>query len=182
MDHPRSRGVYRTTGRGRPAAEGSSPLARGLRSSNTWIPLERRIIPARAGFTTSPSTTSRRRRDHPRSRGVYSSVVALTLRGVGSSPLARGLRHDGRRQRGGDGIIPARAGFTRGPPGPRPRSEDHPRSRGVYPLADPLGGDPAGSSPLARGLHPLIGQGGSHIRIIPARAGFTSATGPDDSA
>ena len=35
--------------------------------------------------------------------------------------------------------------------------------------------DPNGSSPLARGLHPFPGQGGSEIRIIPARAGFTLA-------
>ena len=74
----------------------------------------------------------------------------------GSSPLARGLRAQGHRVAGDDGIIPARAGFTR-----------------------PCTATPApcgGSSPLARGLpineipHPT-GAG-----IIPARAGFTCPT------
>ena len=94
---------------------------------------------------------------------------------AGSSPLARGLRlprgHDDERE----GIIPARAGFTR--PrwcGPVPRP-DHPRSRGVYVRACVDDGQPGGSSPLARGL-----PGRSRPRwcgpgIIPARAGFTTA-------
>ena len=53
-------------------------------------------------------------------------------------------------------------------------SEDHPRSRGVYPPSsrDHLG--VAGSSPLARGL-PIHERHGSAIGgIIPARAGFTA--------
>ena len=50
-DHPRSRGVYV-----RPAARpvawaGSSPLARGLLENLIRIPVNARIIPARAGFT-----------------------------------------------------------------------------------------------------------------------------------
>ena len=98
------------------------------------------------------------------------------MRGVvamGSSPLARGLLRritiDYRTRR----IIPARAGFTILRPPRMRRLQDHPRSRGVYHPAPPHVRRPEGSSPLARGLHPLIGQGGSHIRIIPARAGFT---------
>ena len=52
--------------------------------------------------------------------------------GLGSSPLARGLRMSRSLAEIISGIIPARAGFTRrsreasGEPG------DHPRSRGVY--------------------------------------------------
>ena len=55
-------------------------------------------------------------------------------------------------------------------------AEDHPRSRGVYsPPGDP-GRCRRGSSPLARGLHNgALGQG-VEVRIIPARAGFTSPT------
>ena len=70
-DHPRSRGVYD----GSPAVErfqaGSSPLARGLLQKRLGRLRHRRIIPARAGFTSSGRSRSSERRDHPRSRGVY---------------------------------------------------------------------------------------------------------------
>ena len=91
-DHPRSRGVYRRAPRCRSSCRGSSPLARGLLPQEARGGPEHRIIPARAGFTQCPRHPPARRRDHPRSRGVYQ-------RG-GDGP-----RHDGR-------IIPARAGFT----------------------------------------------------------------------
>ena len=53
------------------------------------------------------------------------------------------------------------------------RTEDHPRSRGVYYSAAALGTLLAGSSPLARGLPCRRSYLGSPPRIIPARAGFT---------
>ena len=53
-DHPRSRGVYRTRAGGRGARRGSSPLARGLPVHGYELWASRRIIPARAGFTSSP--------------------------------------------------------------------------------------------------------------------------------
>ena len=151
---------------------GSSPLARGLRNGEfkTWR--ERRIIPARAGFTGRRRRRRSRPPDHPRSRGVYvqypNHVSSATW------------------------IIPARAGFTFYGGCIEDGSEDHPRSRGVY---RPIGRDVlliTGSSPLARGLRmsnprcvcwgssPLargLHHGGQHLagqgRIIPARAGFT---------
>ena len=51
---------------------------------------------------------------------------------------------------------------------------DHPRSRGVYRLAQLRGRRGSGSSPLARGLP--LGDSPSRplFRIIPARAGFTA--------
>ena len=132
QDHPRSRGVYRWPGaRGR-SWDGSSPLARGLRIEPGFIGGASGIIPARAGFTRIRGLCFSPWRDHPRSRGVYCypySAIELT---TGSSPLARGLRHGWVAPAGGEGIIPARAGFTR--PGLRRplRPPDHPRSRGVY--------------------------------------------------
>ena len=50
---------------------------------------------------------------------------------------------------------------------------DHPRSRGVY--STRFLGDlpPVGSSPLARGLPRRAPESAHHVRIIPARAGFT---------
>ena len=174
-DHPRSRGVYPTKSGEFAQDQGSSPLARGLRpcvaSRSAWS----RIIPARAGFTGVQGPASARRRDHPRSRGVYSSALADLLAAGGSSPLARGLPDHVDVLGVGRGIIPARAGFTRGKD-QHPRSpEDHPRSRGVYSSCPPPSSLRQGSSPLARGLR--LGAGARRLvaGIIPARAGFTLA-------
>ena len=70
-DHPRSRGVYAAIMRHTSAVAGSSPLARGLPVSVALLFCRFRIIPARAGFTTTSSTRSSSTPDHPRSRGVY---------------------------------------------------------------------------------------------------------------
>ena len=51
--------------------------------------------------------------------------------------------------------------------------QDHPRSRGVYLRMKRQLGPESGSSPLARGLHPLVDGEVMGRRIIPARAGFT---------
>ena len=112
-DHPRSRGVYHTIQTRTHEIRGSSPLARGLRRSPFSWTCGRRIIPARAGFTSTSPRAPRRSPDHPRSRGVYRSLRTAAFPVSGSSPLARGLpgarSPPGRRA----GIIPARAGFTR---------------------------------------------------------------------
>ena len=194
-DHPRSRGVYippRTTGL---CEIGSSPLARGLPSPPRSRTPRRRIIPARAGFTTRASGRGPAPPDHPRSRGVYAPRVAALHRHQGSSPLARGLRDVGDDRWGAAGIIPARAGFTIPNvgastiiPGSSPLARglremtvrsvmsrmDHPRSRGVY--DPPFAVSPArrGSSPLARGLRSAPEHRKAFPGIIPARAGFTA--------
>ena len=155
------------------SGRGSSPLARGLRGTAYHYPCRVGIIPARAGFTSRPSPRASRPRDHPRSRGVYARAGRGGGGGGGSSPLARGLHVLAGGAGCDNGIIPARAGFTRRPPG-RPRhAPDHPRSRGVYPR--PPRGPPSrrGSSPLARGLLRRRPPRGDPARIIPARAGFT---------
>ena len=172
-DHPRSRGVYRPRRLSRRTRAGSSPLARGLRTYPRLRAGARRIIPARAGFTRWGRRRRGGGRDHPRSRGVYIVDRRPYSGGPGSSPLARGLRHRARRPAPGEGIIPARAGFT-GSPGTRPPPwPDHPRSRGVYLDDDGSPAVEAGSSPLARGLLPGSAQSRQGRRIIPARAGFT---------
>ena len=172
-DHPRSRGVYRTTYTKRTVSLGSSPLARGLLVQVGSAPPNWRIIPARAGFTRPGRCPAEEPRDHPRSRGVYARGIALSNCTIGSSPLARGLRWDETDVDGDEGIIPARAGFTlprgrlRAPAGIIPARAgftccgsgasstrgDHPRSRGVYSSLDLAGQLTCGSSPLARGLH-----------------------------
>ena len=115
-------------------------------------------------------------RDHPRSRGVYSSHSLNCISDMGSSPLARGLRCFVVYCTVCCGIIPARAGFT----GPSPRGTrgpwDHPRSRGVYRgRASDLVAE-QGSSPLARGLPRPRGLDPRLPGIIPARAGFTRSS------
>ncbi len=172
-DHPRSRGVYpRSPGSPR-TYPGSSPLARGLQRQ--WPELHEAvgIIPARAGFTTAVARTPRSGRDHPRSRGVYTFSLTNNSYLMGSSPLARGLQ----ARFGGapviDGIIPARAGFTRTSTLRLWPLRDHPRSRGVYPSYSAGPGTVPGSSPLARGLQSCSPGGGGEVGIIPARAGFT---------
>ena len=156
-DHPRSRGVYFMHWSGRIYMCGSSPLARGLPDGAARVIYDRRIIPARAGFTRNRFPAQGAQRDHPRSRGVYAgSLLAGRTRG-GSSPLARGLRWDFDDWIDGVGIIPARAGFTTS-------------------LADSTDWL-VGSSPLARGLRGLRPRALDVHRIIPARAGFTAGPG-----
>ena len=175
-DHPRSRGVYPGRDRTIVGELGSSPLARGLRRLPLWGLALVRIIPARAGFTSRRPVTRRRRRDHPRSRGVYIAADARVDFYPGSSPLARGLPMGDGGGQSFVGIIPARAGFTRRPHPRREAHRDHPRSRGVY--SPHAGGRPRtrGSSPLARGLRPGPGGHPQPHWIIPARAGFTART------
>ena len=137
------------------AAPGSSPLARGLRRPRYRPRYGHGIIPARAGFTRT--TTSTRSTE------------------AGSSPLARGLPVNLHLADGRVGIIPARAGFTCWSRTPLGGRADHPRSRGVYGRRrDPPAGA-NGSSPLARGLPPLQFPTVDAFGIIPARAGFTEA-------
>ena len=153
-DHPRSRGVYPGSPSGIVPPSGSSPLARGLRNGEfkTWR--ERRIIPARAGFTGRRRRRRSRPPDHPRSRGVYRYRTHAYKEAYGSSPLARGLPTTDTPSLGERGIIPARAGFT----------------CNTQTMSLP----PHGSSPLARGLPSMAGVLRMGRRIIPARAGFTA--------
>ena len=172
-DHPRSRGVYAHLKRTRPDGYGSSPLVRGLLVMACASRSARGIIPARVGFTVGILYASIWRRDHPRSRGVYSIDEEMASETVGSSPLARGLLVRPESVNADDRIIPARAGFTGRGSSPRRRARDHPRSRGVYRRVPSIAPRVRGSSPLARGL-PVNSVGLLYIlRIIPARAGFT---------
>ena len=155
-DHPRSRGVYCVAVRVSDGAPGSSPLARGLLEPGDPRRQVERIIPARAGFTSSGGTPS-----------DWDS---------GSSPLARGLPLDLGELVRGRRIIPARAGFTGHLPCIRRGRSDHPRSRGVYVFEFSDTVPCEGSSPLARGLPGNADSVDQASGIIPARAGFTAST------
>ena len=179
MDHPRSRGVYSAARTVRDSSRGSSPLARGLLRVVSLRSLNRRIIPARAGFTRQRRKRSGGPWDHPRSRGVYPCRWTPPIESVGSSPLARGLPSSTADDLRSLGIIPARAGFTCGDALYRPAMSDHPRSRGVYQPCTFTGVTETGSSPLARGLLGVRNVQERAFRIIPARAGFTEGEGWD---
>ena len=131
-DHPRSRGVYTDRQATNRNHHGSSPLARGLRAWKSPHSQRSGIIPARAGFTVSPSSCSRCISDHPRSRGVYLRCAFSAPIMAGSSPLARGLLDGITEIKYAARIIPARAGFTWGSRHALGCLTDHPRSRGVY--------------------------------------------------
>ena len=173
QDHPRSRGVYDRYGGATRPYRGSSPLARGLPLEVHDLPVEARIISARAGFTRCEPGAGHEPMDHPRSRGVYRDRTLSEAIGPGSSPLARGLRRGSSAEPPRTRIIPARAGFTAPTPPPLPRPWDHPRSRGVYKSASEPWKTSRGSSPLARGLPGRAHEARAPVRIIPARAGFT---------
>ena len=151
-DHPRSRGVYPSCILGGFPCPGSSPLARGLQHAGLGEVPRVRIIPARAGFTRRGGVQCPRRRDHPRSRGVYIRMFVEADDSDGSSPLARGLRGSQVGVPLRARIIPARAGFTLCGRCLPLRAWDHPRSRGVYYGIISAPDTLSGSSPLARGL------------------------------
>ena len=174
-DHPRSRGVYSSHRLCLAHHAGSSPLARGLLTPLRATPKAERIIPARAGFTAKLRRAGNGGWDHPRSRGVYSSLPYPHRPRGGSSPLARGLQTIFRVFRCGVGIIPARAGFTVRGSADGGHARDHPRSRGVYAYMRGKVQGVDGSSPLARGLLTSDWYSFNESRIIPARAGFTHA-------
>ena len=157
----RSRGVHAPWSPTTIAAQGSSPLARGLQHLRARLELRREIIPARAGFTPTAPGPRPEPGDHPRSRGVYPRPSQERRSSTGSSPLARGLRRRRRWVWWCGGIIPARAGFT-----PTPLECDR---------------WCVGSSPLARGLRDAVPAPAAANRIIPARAGFTRRSGSPTS-
>ena len=152
VDHPRSRGVYVPHSVSFSLWLGSSPLARGLRRAVALPANDRRIIPARAGFTINGETARADHGDHPRSRGVYPAAQEGEWEVSGSSPLARGLLSIYLSSITKKRIIPARAGFTINLLPCSHMLWDHPRSRGVYVPPSQRASDFAGSSPLARGL------------------------------
>ena len=177
-DHPRSRGEYAGYVLGIFTSTGSSPLSRGIRRFFQAAESARRIIPALAGNTPRNSPVPTTSSDHPRSRGEYSTIRAVSSRGEGSSPLSRGILADSIAGQQGYRIIPALAGNTKFKELNVVTSKDHPRSRGEYAGWKGAVGDEAGSSPLSRGI-PRQRRGALlRGRIIPALAGNTRRAGP----
>ena len=173
--HPRSRGEHDGIEEFAHAGVGSSPLARGTPLSRDahWDRLG--LIPARAGNTCARRCPYPAPRAHPRSRGEHTVSTFRALGYRGSSPLARGTR-----VAAGDlpeiaGLIPARAGNTRGVRYSRSVIGAHPRSRGEHGCRCRTLKFGLGSSPLARGTLGMCVLLGCSSGLIPARAGNTLA-------
>ena len=88
--HPRSRGENDLLVICLIGYLGSSPLTRGKRSPEAPRRRPVRLIPAHAGKTADLDTPTAQHAAHPRSRGENRMSVAVTLSGLGSSPLTRG--------------------------------------------------------------------------------------------
>ena len=149
--HPRSRGEHELYTRFIAPSIGSSPLARGTQPGQAIAHERHRFIPARAGNTSAAAWGSPRRTVHPRSRGEHICDTPPCSAATGSSPLARGTHTVTNLQVDPPRFIPARAGNTRVPPPPAPRTSVHPRSRGEHRNRRRFVFDVHGSSPLARG-------------------------------
>ena len=154
---------------------GSSPHARGTPTCRALALRSGGIIPACAGNTPRQYPLPRPARDHPRMRGEHQVLRHRSSSSLGSSPHARGTHLYDRLRRFGPGIIPACAGNTDKPNRMPEKFRDHPRMRGEHVDRILLFSCARGSSPHARGTHPV------HIRprmvpgIIPACAGNTAA-------
>ena len=112
--HPRSRGDHPGLTLANSVDPGSSPLARGPRIPAACTLYAAGLIPARAGTTRSFGFMRSLRRAHPRSRGDHIETGYYFPSSPGSSPLARGPRGALLRLVVHVGLIPARAGTTRG--------------------------------------------------------------------
>ncbi len=172
--HPRWRGEHGSGWAAGNAVRGSSPLARGTRPIAADVGCDRRFIPAGAGNTPDGRASSHSSAVHPRWRGEHTSIRSWATLPRGSSPLARGTRLGGWARGDLHRFIPAGAGNTTASAGRLAQTSVHPRWRGEHLLPHLVSASAAGSSPLARGTHPLHGHPDRGRRFIPAGAGNTS--------
>ena len=156
--HPHSRGENSPETSDKYVVTGSSPLTRGKRVHALARSFFLGLIPAHTGKTSPRRPCPHHAGAHPRSRGENIVSRLIAPRAIGSSPLTRGKRSVGVGPPEFDGLIPAHAGKTRGPPAGVSRGTAHPRSRGENPRGPCR-------CPSQRGL-------------IPAHAGKTSMTWP----
>ena len=158
---------------------------RGKRTESGRQERRVRIIPARAGQTSSGAAELNSDADHPRACGANVADWAALSAVAGSSPRVRGKLSQRYFVAGVKRIIPARAGQTRGHAVPAMRAPDHPRACGANHLLADIADNTAGSSPRVRGKPGWGRKRKAYLRIIPARAGQTgpppgeAGEGPD---
>ena len=173
--YPRSRGATHQRDEVIDSIMGLSPLARGNRAGTRTKDCVEGPIPASAGQPRPFQSTPAGHRAYPRSRGATSWSISTASRTTGLSPLARGNRQTGSRQRFAGGPIPARAGQPTVRRGGRLDKRAYPRSRGATWRRASSFMATMGLSPLARGNRLLPALDGDAAGPIPARAGQPSA-------
>lgn len=105
--HPRAGGENLWEDRIRALEHGSSPRGRGKRPVLAQLNRVVRLIPARAGKTSSITRSARRGRAHPRAGGENTMPGAGPFLCFGSSPLRRGKHRLVGTARTPRGLIPA---------------------------------------------------------------------------
>ena len=171
--HPRSRGEYLPLIRWRAREIGSPPLTRGIHFSGSPGSKRHRFTPAHAGNTHVNAEEAGSLEVHPRSRGEYLLTLHQTDPEPGSSPLTRGIRGPKPENVEKARFIPAHAGNTTGSSNGTRRTQVHPRSRGEYSSQHFGSCKWIGSSPLTRGILPVLIIFAHVFRFIPAHAGNT---------
>ena len=154
--------------------QGSSPRVRGKRLAEGEVAGAEGLIPACAGKTGRPSSTTSAPWAHPRVCGENSPAYSPTAGLVGSSPRVRGKRADRCAGQPRKRLIPACAGKTRRRRGGGPGRTAHPRVCGEN---DPIVLPERllqGSSPRVRGKHWDWAVPGAGCGLIPACAGKTA--------
>ena len=172
-DHPRACGANDAGDVVLPMQIGSSPRVRGKLQIVSEERHISRIIPARAGQTSSAMSLSSRATDHPRACGANTPRTLSASHSNGSSPRVRGKQKFDTTQIARLRIIPARAGQTSSAMSLSSRATDHPRACGANSLLDSISFAPLGSSPRVRGKRSRSHSMRFRWRIIPARAGQT---------
>ena len=110
--HPRGRGEHCLLVRGSTEPTGSSPRARGTPGPDRSRAARGRFIPAGAGNTQKAQIWVHAATVHPRGRGEHEHHLITELRGIGSSPRARGTLFDSPVSYTHTRFIPAGAGNT----------------------------------------------------------------------
>ena len=156
--------------------DGSSPRGRGKLLADQDIPVEIRLIPARAGKTILLTERKVSAWAHPRAGGENQPGCYHARVSLGSSPRGRGKLRFLCVWLTTLGLIPARAGKTLTKTPPEIVSAAHPRAGGEN--AGLLGSDAgtSGSSPRGRGKLTTQVVRCQADRLIPARAGKTHST------
>ena len=171
--HPRSRGEYSACLTSCHAFIGSPPLTRGIQTGENFEYTSSRFTPAHAGNTHVNAEEAGSLEVHPRSRGEYLLTLHQTDPEPGSSPLTRGIRGPKPENVEKARFIPAHAGNTTGSSNGTRRTQVHPRSRGEYSSQHFGSCKWIGSSPLTRGILPVLIIFAHVFRFIPAHAGNT---------
>ena len=179
--HPRAGGENCRTVACALSTRGSSPRGRGKRTVQVGALVYARLIPARAGKTSSRKPSRTTQPAHPRAGGENQPSYSGVTRNTGSSPRGRGKQAPGSPQEQRSRLIPARAGKTSLRIVGLLATRAHPRAGGENIKKITARMRELGSSPRGRGKRrecfELLVVG----RLIPARAGKTRRAHPTDA-